>query len=425
MEDLFSLLRIDSQSAKGKGAEAAKFLVDYMKNKGIEAEEIRHKSVNPYVVGELNVGAAKTLLIYNHYDIQPVEPLERWETDPLTPTIKEGKVIARGVADDKGALMARLESVISLYKEGKLKVNLKFLYEGEEEIGSPYMASFLTDNAKRLKANYVLWEGAGKGPNGAPQIVLGVKGLLYVEIRTETPKDLHSMYAPVARNPVWELLNFLNELRGEDGKVKIPGFYDDVVVPPSVEGLYASKLGIDMKTVERALGYRVGDDFLVKLVRDPTCNIDGIQAGYVGEGSKTVIPSSAFVKIDFRLVPRQRAKDLLAKLREMVDRKGFKMMVLGEVEPFRTCEDSEISKALIESAKETYFVEPLVLPNSPGTGPMASVSNMLGIRQIADGVGPDNPESNIHSFNEFIYKRDYDLCKEWMTNFLRRLGSQA
>ncbi|BBD73695.1 hypothetical protein HS1genome_2084 [Sulfodiicoccus acidiphilus] len=143
MDDLLAFLRIDTQSAKGKGVEGAKFLQDYMQSNGIEAELVKHKAVNPYVLGEINVGAPKTLLIYNHYDVQPVEPLEKWETDPFTPTFKEDKLIARGVADDKGALMARLEAVSELKKEGKLKVNLKFLYEGEEEIGSPHMPSFL------------------------------------------------------------------------------------------------------------------------------------------------------------------------------------------------------------------------------------------------------------------------------------------
>ncbi|BBD73694.1 hypothetical protein HS1genome_2083 [Sulfodiicoccus acidiphilus] len=273
-----------------------------------------------------------------------------------------------------------------------------------------------------MKADYILWEGAGRGPNGAPQVVLGVKGLLYVQISAKTPKDLHSMYAPIARNPAWELLDFLRELRGPDGRVNIPGFYDDILVPPSVEGLTASKLGIDLRLMKEALGYEVQDDFLVKLVRDPTCNLDGIQSGYTGEGSKTVIPSHAFVKLDFRLVPRQQPKVVLAALREMVKKRNLEMMVLGEEEPFRTCEDSEIAKALIDSARETFFMEPLVLPNSPGTGPMASVARTLGIGQIADGVGPDNPGSNIHSFNEFIYKRDYRLCKEWMVNLLKRLG---
>ena len=416
-QDLFEFLKIDTTSAKGRGEEGAKYLVDYMKDHGINAELIRHKSKNPYVYGEINVGASKTLLVYNHYDVQPVEPLDKWNTDPFTPTVKDNKIYARGVGDDKGTLMARLQAIIEYIKENKLHVNIKFLFEGEEEIGSPNMEEFLKDYAGKFKADYVLWEGSGRAPNNAPQIVLGVKGLLYVELRKRTSKDLHSMYAPIAKNPAWDLVYILRSLRTEDGKVLVPGFYDKVKWLSEEEKKY---LNIDKKYLEEAIGQKINtEDTLVKLVSEPTCNIDGINAGYTGEGSKTVIPSYAFVKIDFRLVPDQDPEEILKLLKEYISPYYVEVVVYGRVKPYRTSINSEIGQALIKSAKAVYNQDPVVLPNSPGTGPMEMVARYLKLNQIADGVGVDYYGSNIHSFNENIIAEDYYYGIKWMKEFLK------
>ncbi|EWG07987.1 MAG: hypothetical protein ASUL_03049 [Candidatus Aramenus sulfurataquae] len=417
LDELFEFLKVDTTSAKGKGEEGAKFLVDFMKERGIEAELIRHKAVNPYVLGEINVKAKKTLLIYNHYDVQPAEPLEKWNTDPFKPVEKDGKIYARGVADDKGTLMARLQAVLQLLKEGKLKVNVKFVYEGVEEIGSPFIEDFLQDYKERLKADYVLWEGAGRGADNSPEIVLGVKGLLYVEIRARMEKDLHSMYAPIARNPAWELIYFLTSLRSEDGKVRIKGFYDKVkrLNEEEVKYLRGSK-----EEVEKALGQRVPEGFMRKLVEEPTCNVAGIYAGYTGEGSKTVIPSYAFAKLDFRLVPDQDPEEVLEELKKILP-SNLELKVWGKVRPYRTSINSEIARALISSAKEAYGIDPIVMPNSPGTGPMEAFARILNNNQIADGVGVEYYGSNIHSFNEHIYKDDYFKAMEWMKKLVMEL----
>lgn len=416
--DLYEFLKIDTTSAKGKGEEGAKFLVDYMEDHEVEVQLVRHKAVNPYVVGEINVGAKRTLLVYNHYDVQPAEPLEKWNTEPFNPVEKDGKVYARGVADDKGSLMARLQSIFELKKEGKLKVNLKFVYEGVEEIGSPNMEDFLEDYKDQLTSDYVLWEGAGRGPDGSPEIVLGVKGLLYVELRDRTPKDLHSMYAPIVRNPAWELVKFLNSLKSE-GKVNLKGFYDKVRWLTEDEVKLMKGVRQDM---EGSLSQPVPEDFMRKLVEEPTCNIAGLYAGYTGEGSKTVIPSYAFSKIDFRLVPDQDPDEVLKSLLSVVPQ-GFEVKVWGKVKPYRTSLKSEISSALISSARRVYNVDPSVLPNSPGTGPMEAFARILKNNQIADGVGVDNSSSNIHSFNEWIYAEDYVLAQMWMKELLLELGS--
>lgn len=418
--DLYEFLRIDTTSAKGKGEEGAKFLVDYMNSYGIQAQLIRDKSKNPYVYGEINVGTRKTLLIYNHYDVQPVEPLDKWISDPFTPVEKDGKIYARGVADDKGTLMARLQKIILLMKEKKLKINIKFIYEGEEEIGSPNIENFLLNYRDLLRSDYILWEGAGKASDGSPEIVLGVKGLLYVELRARTEKDLHSMYAPIAENPIWNLVYFLNEIRTEDGKVKIEGFYDDVKWLTSDELKY---LKGDKKEMEKALGQKVKhEDFMRKLIEEPTCNIAGIYGGYTGEGSKTVIPSYVFAKLDFRLVPNQDPDKILKKLQELASARGIEVIVHSKVRPYRTSISSEIAQALILSAKEVYSLDPVVMPNSPGTGPMESFAKILNNNQIADGIGVGYPGSNIHSFNENIYKDDYFKVMAWLEAFLQRLS---
>lgn len=419
LEDFLEFVRIDTTSAHGKGEEGARFIRDYMEDNGIQARLIRDASKNPYVYGEIDVGADSTLLVYNHYDVQPAEPLERWNTDPFKPVEREGKIFGRGVGDDKGSLMARLQAVIEM---GKPPVNLKFIYEGEEEIGSPNIDSFLRNYRDLLKADYVLWEGAGRGSSGAPQIVLGVKGLLYVELTVKTEKDLHSMYAPVARNPAWELVRILNSLKGEDGRVRIPGFYDDVKWLSQEEMQY---LKGDKKHMETALGQSLTEDFQRRLVEQPTCNIAGLYSGYTGEGSKTVIPSLAFAKLDFRLVPEQDPEKISRALEEFLKGKDVQIKVWGKVRPYRTSIKSVIAQSLIASATEVYGVQPEVLPNSYGTGPMESFARVLGNNQIADGVGVEHPGSNIHSFNENIFLEDYFRAKEWMKSFLRQLQSRS
>ncbi|MEM0071509.1 MAG: M20/M25/M40 family metallo-hydrolase [Metallosphaera sp.] len=414
LEDLLEFVRIDTTSAKGKGEEGAKFIKDYMERHGIEARLIRHQSKNPYVYGEINVKAKRTLLVYNHYDVQPVEPLDRWESDPFTPVMKEGKIVGRGVGDDKGSLMARLQGILEMEKLPSL--NLKFIYEGEEEIGSPNIDSFLRDYKDLLKADYVLWEGAGKGSSGAPEIVLGVKGLLYVEISTRTAKDLHSMYAPVAKNPAWKLVEVLLSLK-RDGKVAVPGFYDKVKWLTKEE---VSFLKGDKKSMEEAISQEVPEDFQRRLVEEPTCNIAGLYSGYTGEGSKTVIPSYAMAKLDFRLVPEQDPDEILNSLKSYL--RDVDIRVLGRVRPYRTSINSEVARCLIDSAKEVYGMDPEVLPNSYGTGPMESFARILENNQIADGIGVDYPGSNIHSFNENIFVQDYLKAKEWMRSFVKRLA---
>ncbi len=420
LQPLFELLQIDTTSAKGKGAEGAKWLKDFMESNGIKAELVNWPGANPYVIGEIDNKADKTLVVYNHYDVQPAEPLDKWTVkDPFKPEIREGKIIARGVADDKGTLMARLLKIIEMQKEGKLKINVKFVYEGEEEIGSPHAFDFLSKYRDRLKGDWLLWEGAGRAPDGSPEIVLGVKGLLYVELRARTAKDLHSMYSPIADNPMWRLVYFLSSLRSPDGLVKLKGFYDRVRWLSKEELEY---LNLDPKYLSEAISQKVEDKLaMIRLVEMPSMNIDGALTGYTGEGSKTVIPSYAFVKVDFRLVPDQDPEEVYRALVEEAQKYGIEVVKLGSVKPFRTSIRSKIAQALIRSAERVYGRKPVVMPNSPGTGPMESFSRALGITEIADGAGAVTYSSNIHSFDENVTVEDYLLAMKWTEEMIREL----
>lgn len=419
LEELKEFLRIDTTSAKGRGVEGAKWLRDKIKELGAEAKLIGGYGNNPYVIADIDVGAKNTITIYNHYDIQPVEPLDKWHTDPFEPVIKGDRIYSRGVADDKGALMARLQGIRDLMREGKLKVNLRLFYEGEEEIGSPHMESFLKDHAEEVSSRFVLWEGAGRTSTGEPTIVLGVKGLLYVELVARTEKDLHSMYAPIVRNPAWEIVKVLNRLRDEEGRVKLPGFYDKVRRLDQRQRSEVMKA--NKEEMEKALGQSLKDGFQVSLFEEPTCNIAGINAGYTGEGSKTVIPSLAFVKLDFRLVPDQTPQDVLKSLEEFLKGSKIEIKVYGMVDPYRTSPENVVVKAIANSAERVYGTKPVILPNSPGTGPMALVARYLKVEGIADGIAPDRPDSNIHSFNESVKVEDYYLAINHMKEFLRSM----
>jgi acetylornithine deacetylase/succinyl-diaminopimelate desuccinylase-like protein len=421
LSPLLEFLRIDTTSAKGKGAEGAKWLRDFMQDRGVNAELIPWPNANPYVIGEINVGSDRTLLIYNHYDVQPAEPLDKWDSDPFNPVVKDGRIYARGIADDKGTLMARLLKVIELWKAGELKVNVKFVYEGEEEIGSPHAFEFLSKFRERLRGDWLLWEGSGRAPNGAPEVVLGVKGLLYVEVRARTAKDLHSMYSPVADNPMWRIVYFLSEVRRPDGYVNLPGFYDKVRWLSREELEY---LNLDPELLAKAINQEVKDGLAyVRLVSMPSLNIDGALTGYTGEGSKTVIPSYAFVKLDFRLVPDQDPEEVFKELGEVASKYGLELVKLGSVRPFRTPMSSRIAQALIRAAERVYGARPVVMPNSPGTGPMESFSRALGIKEIADGAGVVNYDSNIHSFNENAPVEDYYLAMKWAEEMIKELSS--
>lgn len=405
------LLRQPSISAKNIGVnECALLLRDLMEDLGIYADVVQSRG-NPVVYGEVKSQESdKTLLIYSHYDVQPPDPLNEWIYPPFEAKIVDDKIIARGASDAKGNIMAFLKAAEYYVKNEKLTpVNVKFLFEGEEEVGSPNLPDFVETHKDLLKADAVVcWDG-GLHPSNRPAICLGVKGILYIELKCRTAKiDIHSSYAPIVANPAWRLIWALNSIKSPDGRIRIEGWYEDVrpitfeeaklisELPPEDEEI-VKELG-----VEELLGGVKGVNALRNLICEPTANIAGLKSGYIEEGSKTVLPCEAVAKLDFRLVADQKPDRLLGLLRKHLDAEGFRdieIVKLGLLLPSKTHPSAPIVKASAHAAEETYNVKPILYPNAAGSGPDYVFTGILRLESIWAGCAP--PFSKAHAPNEF------------------------
>ena len=419
IEDLRRICREPSVSAQGRGIEGCVREVSrLMREVGIEAETIPVEGGNPVILGTVKADPdAGCIGFYNHYDVQPPEPLELWETPPFEADVRNGKIYARGVSDNKGVLVARIEAVRTILNVmGRIPVNLKFMVEGEEEVGSPNLPSFVRKNMNRLKADGYLWEGNGVDEKGRPVITLGAKGILYVEFRARgANRDLHSSMAPIIPNPAWRIVWALSSMKGPDGRIRIEGWYDDVIEPAEVELKLLREAPFEEDAKKKELGLKsflnnlTGIDALKALYLTPTCNICGLNSGYTGPGSKTVLPSEAMAKVDFRLVEAQRPDRLIVKLRRHLEREGFgdvEIVSYGGYEPAKTPPDNPFVKFVIETAERIYKSKPVVWPTSAGTSPIYTIKNWMGI-PVASAGGVGYPGSNIHAPNENIRISDY------------------
>jgi len=295
-------------------------------------------------------------------------------------------------------------------------VNLKFFIEGEEEIGSPHLPSFVKENMELLKADGYIWEGDGVDQQGRPVITLGAKGILYVELRARGPKrDVHSSRAPLVPNPAWRLVWLLSTLKGPDEKIKIPGWYDEVVPPTETEMHLLEEAPFDEEADKEELGLKeyllglTGIESQKALRFSTSCNICGFNAGYTGSGSKTVLPSEAMVKIDFRLVEAQKPDVLFKRLKEHLNREGFSDITVinyGGYEPAKTPPDDPFVIRVTETAEKVYGSKPVVWPTTAGTSPIYVIKNWMGI-PVASGGGVGYPGSKVHAPNENIRIEDY------------------
>ena len=404
--------------------ETAHFLRDLLDSNRFHSQ-ILETDGHPVVYGSMDMGKPRILLVYNHYDVQPVDPIDEWESDPFSAAIRDGRIYARGSSDNKGTLIARLFGIINSVKQGKINVNLKFLYEGEEEIGSPSLENFVNGNRELLKSEAVIMEGSSLGEDGRPVISLGVKGLAYVELEEEISRsDMHSSFAAIAPNAAWNLVNQLSRLN-ENGHVLIPGFYDDIRPLSEQEEKMLEQYPFREESFKGSFGLRYlnyeGRDNLVRsLFCNPTFNIDGIISGYTGEGSKTVTPRKAMAKVDFRLVPDQDPNKIYRSFMEALKSNGFNGTVkhLGLEYPVRTPLDSPISQAMIESARITYNKEPIVMINSPGTQPMALFTRNLGIKEAVSAIGVGDQRSGAHAPNESVSIDNFYLAVRHTEKFL-------
>lgn len=367
----------------------------------------------PVVLGDRKGKSDKTLLFYNHYDVQPPEPLELWETPPFEPSLREGKLFGRGVSDDKGHILARLFAIDALLNElSELPCNVKFILEGEEETSSLHLHDFVRQNKERLKADACIWEFGGVDHEETPMQYLGLRGICYVELSLETAStDVHSgLGGSIFPNAAWRLVWALNTLKGPDERIRIPGHYDNVKPPsardrellaalPETANEYKTRYGL--KNFVR--GLTGGVELRLAEVFEPTCTICGLTSGYQGSGSKTVQPAQASAKVDFRLVPDQTPEEILAKLRAHLDAEGFEdvqIEYLGGEAPARTDPDDPFIKLVVETAREVYGAPMQLVPLVGGSGPNAPFIHDLGLPVATAGLG--YPDTRGHAPNENI-----------------------
>ncbi|HVB10920.1 MAG TPA: M20/M25/M40 family metallo-hydrolase [Bacillota bacterium] len=420
LQELMRLLRVPSIAADppaGAMRQAADLVATAMGGRGFRTDVVETAG-HPAVLAELDTGAPVTVLLYNHYDVQPADPLAAWTSEPFAPEVRDGSLFARGVADNKADLMVRLEAIGALAATGGLPVNIRWLVEGEEETGSRHLPSVVKQHADRLRADVCLWESGGRDEGGRPGLVLGCKGILYVELATRSgpPHDMHSSLAAVVPSPVWRLLEALDAIRDpQSGRVRIPGFYDAARAPTDAQRALLEKDPLDVAAMRRSLGVPrlLGNDpetpaggvaLAERLLFSPTCNICGIEAGYNGPGTKTIVPAAAQAKLDFRLVPDQRADVIWAKLTRYLAQNGFSDVaarLLEAEDPALTPADHPAVAICAELATAVYGKPARIMPLIAATGPMAPVGETLHVPCLSV-PNIARPDSHAHAPDERV-----------------------
>lgn len=432
IEWLQALCAIPSVSAEGvRMHEAADAVVARIRSLGGQAEAVQLPGAFPCVLAEFDGASDRTLLFYNHYDVQPPDPLEEWTYPPFSGRIAGGSFYARGAADNKGDLISRL-AAIDAWKRiyGELPCKVRFLIEGEEEIGSPHLAEYVEAYADRLAADACVWEVGSRDPQGRIEISLGLKGIAYVELHAEVADvDLHSSYGAVIEAASNRLIRAIASLRDGLGRVLIHDFYDPVAPPSPEIRRHLDLLPYDDKALRESFGIqhflrrRERQGALATLLLEPTCTVCGIQSGYTGKGAKTVLPRSATAKLDFRLVPNQTAEWLVDRLRHHLDLKGFKdvqIRLLAGEEPHRTPLDDPFVGLVRRVAGDAAGREIVIFPNSPGSGPMAPIAKTLDLPIV--GIGTGYWDSRPHAPDEHIRLDHFD---ETICILFRLLGAFA
>jgi acetylornithine deacetylase/succinyl-diaminopimelate desuccinylase-like protein len=413
VSDLQMLIRQPSVSAKNEGiVECANLVKKLLVNSGIQSDLLQlKKNIAPIVYGEIKSKSnpSKTLLFYNHYDVQPAEPFELWDDPPFSGKIKGNKVFGRGSADDKGELITRIKAVEAFLKTtGDVPCNVKFLIEGEEETGSAHIENYLKKYKKKFSCDGIIWEFGYVDSKDTPIVGLGMKGLLFVELSVkESVRDAHSSLAVLIKNPAWRLIEALKTLRDENGHILIKDWYKDVIPFTKTDLEIISKEPFDENSFKKEFGINSfignmnGMAAKKALVGSPTCNIAGFVSGYIGEGAKTVLPGKALVKIDFRLVPKMDPKKQVLRLKTHLKSKGFSDIKIkifhGEAAARTNTSDPFVTKVQ-NAANESYGKSILNVSNA-GTGPMFSFANILKAPCIS--IGSTYMFSRIHSPNEF------------------------
>ncbi len=413
-ENLAAIKRLISQpsvSARDEGVrECAAILVEMLEDIGASAQ-ICETGGEPAVFGELRCGNenAKTILFYGHYDVQPPEPLEAWITPPFEPTIRDGRLYGRGAGDNKGQLVTHLLAIKSyLAVEGKLPVNVKFIFDGEEESGSPNLASFVREHREMLMADVVYSCDGPMHDEVTPAVILGHRGVFDFEIEIQTAEhDNHSgNKGGIIKNAAWEMVHLLETMQAPDGTITIDGFYDEVLPIDETKQALIDRLPYDPQGIAKVFGVQEipfdKNEFYKRLMFLPTLSINGIVSGYGGPNSKTIIPCRALAKFDVRTVIDQDGEVLIEKIKRHVAKVNPNAVVRyhSQMLPSYTSPDEPVVKAILGAVRESYGVEPVITPMTGGSLPAYVWTKILGIPAV--GVPYANPDENNHAPNENI-----------------------
>jgi acetylornithine deacetylase/succinyl-diaminopimelate desuccinylase-like protein len=398
--------------------------------------EVMPTGGSPVVFAESKGRSDKTLIFYQHYDVQPAEPFDLWESPPFEMTRRDGMLFGRGTSDNKGNIVARIAAIEAIqHVMGELPCNIKFLIEGEEEVGSVNLPPFVKQHREKLAADACIWEFGGVNFQGRPNLVLGLRGICYVELSVRTANiDAHSgVGGSIFHNAAWRLVWALNKLKGQDERILIPGFYDDARPPTERDLALIAGLPDDIQDLKERFGIT---GFLNDMtdpaeihrteVFEPTCTICGLTSGYQGPGSKTVLPAVASAKVDFRLVPDQMPEDIIEKLRAHLDANGFDdidITDLGGEPAAKVDPDDPFIQLVYEAGEEVYGLPPVVHPIIGGSGPNYVFVQELGVPIATVGVG--HPASRAHAPNENICIKDFVLGIKHTAHVIMRLGEMG
>ncbi len=433
IEEFRQFVAIPSVAAQKRGIiECADWVEERLAQLGANVQRFAtNNNGSPIILAEIGSGE-RTLMVYNHYDVQPEAPLDLWESSPFELSIRDGVMYGRGVADNKGELLPRLQAVETwLQTHGDLPIKLKFVFEGEEEISSVNLPAWVHDHRDLLGADGVLWEGGGYDESGRYTMAEGCKGIAYFELHCQgASHDLHSSIAPMVVNPAWRLVWALNTMKDENDRITIDGYMDHVKTMPSSVIERIDALPFESERIKNRIGidsWLNGMDDVAahrRLMLEPTITICGLESGYTDEGSKTVLPAKAMAKIDCRLVPDLTPEIAQNLIRKHLDARGFsdiEVILLGGEGPAMQLRDSALRQAAIAASQHVFQQEPIMIPWFAGSGPMYPLSVELDIPAVSAGA-TWHPNTRAHSPNENIYVKDYFETMRFMAALIEQFA---
>ncbi len=439
LEELESFLRIASVSSLSEHKEdmqkAAEWLVKSFEKAGLENVKIDETGGHPLVYADwLHAEGKPTVLVYGHYDVQPVDPLHLWESPPFDPQIRDNKLFARGASDDKGQTFMHIKAAEALLQlGGELPVNMKFIIEGEEEIGSPSLPAYVEKNKEALEADIIVISDTGMQGPGRPAVCYGLRGLAGIQIDVKGPKgDLHSgLYGGAVQNPLHAIVEILESFRDKEGVIQVDGFYDDVLPVSDKERAEFASLEFDLENEKKELGIKEdfgeqGYSFVERTWIRPTLEVNGITGGFSGEGIKTVLPAEASSKITCRLVPNQDPDDIVAKLKAHVEKYkpagvSVEITEFDKGKPFLTPFDHPAIQAAGRSYEKVYGV-PTAFTRMGGSIPIVAAFDEILERPVVL-MGFGLASENFHAPNEHFHLENFDKGLRVICDYLLEASS--